>query len=116
MLKRLEVVFFFSGRGRHTRLQGDWSSDVCSSDLMRRRRRAPPYERPVAPLWPWADGNLRRADSLLAAGSGGAARPVPFRELVQAVSAGLQIGRASFRGRVEISVVAVSLDKNKFSA
>src|SRR5256885_3326766 len=26
--------FFFSSRRRHTRLQGDWSSDVCSSDLM----------------------------------------------------------------------------------
>src|SRR5256885_10008322 len=26
------VVFFFSSRRRHTRLQGDWSSDVCSSD------------------------------------------------------------------------------------
>src|SRR5256885_5050888 len=26
-------VFFFSSRRRHTRLQGDWSSDVCSSDL-----------------------------------------------------------------------------------
>src|SRR5688500_20323191 len=27
------VIFFFSSRRRHTRLQGDWSSDVCSSDL-----------------------------------------------------------------------------------
>src|SRR5256885_9631512 len=27
------IVFFFSSRRRHTRLQGDWSSDVCSSDL-----------------------------------------------------------------------------------
>src|SRR5256885_12694522 len=27
--------FFFSSRRRHTRLQGDWSSDVCSSDLTR---------------------------------------------------------------------------------
>src|SRR5256885_1055483 len=25
-------LFFFSSRRRHTRLQGDWSSDVCSSD------------------------------------------------------------------------------------
>src|SRR5256885_5843166 len=36
-------VFFFSSRRRHTRLQGDWSSDVCSSDL---------YE---LPLLDWAD-------------------------------------------------------------
>src|SRR6266446_242228 len=27
------ILFFFSSRRRHTRLQGDWSSDVCSSDL-----------------------------------------------------------------------------------
>src|SRR5690348_17557245 len=26
-------VFFFSSRRRHTRWTGDWSSDVCSSDL-----------------------------------------------------------------------------------
>src|SRR5256885_9729219 len=30
---RLLCIFFFSSRRRHTRLQGDWSSDVCSSDL-----------------------------------------------------------------------------------
>src|SRR2546426_4323272 len=29
--------FFFSSRRRHTRLQGDWSSDVCSSDLSRQK-------------------------------------------------------------------------------
>src|SRR5256885_6049639 len=29
--------FFFSSRRRHTRLQGDWSSDVCSSDLGEQR-------------------------------------------------------------------------------
>src|SRR3989454_1730188 len=27
------ACFFFSSRRRHTRLQGDWSSDVCSSDV-----------------------------------------------------------------------------------
>src|SRR5688500_20280043 len=31
------VSFFFSSRRRHTRLQGDWSSDVCSSDLEQAR-------------------------------------------------------------------------------
>src|SRR6266446_8182479 len=29
--------FFFSSRRRHTSLQGDWSSDVCSSDLRKHR-------------------------------------------------------------------------------
>src|SRR5437763_8905385 len=31
-------VFFFSSRRRHTRYIGDWSSDVCSSDLAIRAR------------------------------------------------------------------------------
>src|SRR6266487_5814589 len=31
-------VFFFSSRRRHTRWTGDWSSDVCSSDLTALRR------------------------------------------------------------------------------
>src|SRR5438093_12718140 len=29
------TFFFFSSRRRHTRLVSDWSSDVCSSDLVR---------------------------------------------------------------------------------
>src|SRR5205807_7216090 len=32
-VRKLRPAFFFSSRRRHTRLQGDWSSDVCSSDL-----------------------------------------------------------------------------------
>src|SRR5690348_17744365 len=34
----LFVFFFFSSRRRHTRWTGDWSSDVCSSDLIGRER------------------------------------------------------------------------------
>src|SRR5256885_12878753 len=33
-VKSVFFFFFFSSRRRHTRLQGDWSSDVCSSDLI----------------------------------------------------------------------------------
>src|SRR5690606_10765139 len=33
------VIFFFSSRRRHTRFSRDWSSDVCSSDLPRRKGR-----------------------------------------------------------------------------
>src|SRR5690348_17595559 len=39
MLKKIQQyedrldLFFFSSRRRHTRWTGDWSSDVCSSDL-----------------------------------------------------------------------------------
>src|SRR2546426_5418390 len=36
----LLFFFFFSSRRRHTRLQGDWSSDVCSSDLVEQPRLA----------------------------------------------------------------------------
>src|SRR5690606_40796609 len=28
------LLFFFSSRRRHTRFSRDWSSDVCSSDLV----------------------------------------------------------------------------------
>src|SRR2546430_10219916 len=31
--ERVELMFFFSSRRRHTRFDCDWSSDVCSSDL-----------------------------------------------------------------------------------
>src|SRR3990167_4112623 len=31
---RLMFCFFFSSRRRHTRFDCDWSSDVCSSDLL----------------------------------------------------------------------------------
>src|SRR5437879_6790697 len=38
LLRKLAILlcslfFFFSSRRRHTRYIGDWSSDVCSSDL-----------------------------------------------------------------------------------
>src|SRR2546430_6019229 len=32
--RRIPAVFFFSSRRRHTRFDCDWSSDVCSSDLL----------------------------------------------------------------------------------
>src|SRR5699024_12173515 len=31
---RLRTLFFFSSRRRHTISKRDWSSDVCSSDLL----------------------------------------------------------------------------------
>src|SRR5205807_2755386 len=37
--------FFFSSRRRHTSLQGDWSSDVCSSDLLKLVRFSGPLRR-----------------------------------------------------------------------
>src|SRR5256885_9189789 len=49
----LGVFFFFSSRRRHTRLQGDWSSDVCSSDLFVDGRYDPALSH-VEPLPPGA--------------------------------------------------------------
>src|SRR5439155_8121437 len=43
----LLVLFFFSSRRRHTRWPRDWSSDVCSSDLMGSR---PPALAAALPL------------------------------------------------------------------
>src|SRR6266498_5391833 len=45
------VYFFFSSRRRHTSCGRDWSSDVCSSDLVARRR-------PDAPALVWDGGAL----------------------------------------------------------
>src|SRR5436189_3222900 len=39
--------FFFSSRRRHTRYIGDWSSDVCSSDLGLRWKLRAPGGRPL---------------------------------------------------------------------
>src|SRR2546428_985204 len=40
------LYFFFSSRRRHTRSDRDWSSDVCSSDLVARAALAPHHEPP----------------------------------------------------------------------
>src|SRR5256885_9339337 len=105
------MCFFFSSRRRNTRLQGDWSSDVCSSDLglggtgaivrvpateraLRRRRLDDGAQVPAA------QGRLPRVGR----------QPVRRQE-VSGVEGGLQIGRGSCRERGKISVVAVSLKK-----
>src|SRR5207253_8557284 len=52
-----QVLFFFSSRRRHTRWPRDWSSDVCSSDLIRQRLDRVVVQ-PIAP----ASRNLFKAD------------------------------------------------------
>src|SRR5205807_3934980 len=67
--------FFFSSRRRHTRLQGDWSSDVCSSDLSRasirrtavwRRASRPPFDglTPEMRMTHFSNRSLRRLPRL----------------------------------------------------
>src|SRR5688500_20340934 len=93
-------MFFFSSRRRHTRLQGDWSSDVCSSDL------ASSTSMRVAREWratlvriSWKMRNIVVATSMSSlVDSGGSLTRARMP---------VQIGRASCRERVEISEVDV---------
>src|SRR2546430_12877484 len=48
-LYRIADCFFFSSRRRHTRFDCDWSSDVCSSDLLPEHRSLQGYERARQP-------------------------------------------------------------------
>src|SRR5207237_10438930 len=66
-------VFFFSSRRRHTRFKCDWSSDVCSSDLIE-----------------WAVGGVL----------GAAVNPSWIPQPAQTGTYRTEIGRASCRGRV----------------
>src|SRR5438270_13303591 len=96
--------FFFSSRRRHTRFDCDWSSDVCSSDLSRLREER---ER------------LTHRDQRVRVGQqelGQALADIERREAElhrkQASLEADEIGRASCRERVEMSVVAVAIKKN----
>src|SRR5256885_11689682 len=87
-------IFFFSSRRRHTRLQGDWSSDVCSSDLT-----AEAVIKNLDPKFPSSRPNINRelAQLLIYLQASG----VIERTLELASHATTQeIGRASCRERV----------------
>src|SRR5256885_8133298 len=92
----IDLFFFFSSRRRHTRLQGDWSSDVCSSDLL-----GGGAEDVVVP-----DGTVAaRGRSLLRAGRRAKRRGlddlvVREADVDEAEAASDEIGRASCRERV----------------
>src|SRR5205807_3196650 len=77
----LSQEFFFARRRRHTRLQGDWSSDVCSSD---------PFftTMPMSRMMPIRAITLRSSRAASRASSA----PTPAE--------GREIGRASCRDRV----------------
>src|SRR2546430_16310910 len=60
-----DVCFFFSSRRRHTRFDCDWSSDVCSSDLVVPLRMAS-----SAP-----SSAMTRSSSAVSVGNGSGARP-----------------------------------------
>src|SRR3989454_6647418 len=56
--------FFFSSRRRHTRLQGDWSSDVCSSDLRARFDGRSSFRTFVFGVIVWTAREARRRSAL----------------------------------------------------
>src|SRR5256885_2625672 len=86
--------FFFSSRRRHTRLQGAWSSDVCSPDLVSEYETFGHELTVVAPI-----SMLRRDSPPYRLTPAGAPVFSP-RVLIPAGLSLLQIGRASCRERV----------------
>src|SRR5688500_19915861 len=99
--------FFFSSRRRHTRLQGDWSSDVCSSDLAGGQvRLAVEADRLGGDDDAEALLVRRRVADLAEAGAGQLAD-----EDRQRRAAGREIGRASCRERVEASVAVARVQE-----
>src|SRR5690606_41121305 len=93
--------FFFSSRRRHTRFSRDWSSDVCSSDLVqtiKKRIMASPPPETITP-----NPYLLLPQTLFTTSSCVVPCSSNFR-----FNAG-KIGRASCRESEWIAVVAVAL-------
>src|SRR5690606_41194789 len=94
--------FFFSSRRRHTRFSRDWSSDVCSSDLLLSQRVSPKVAEQMM-----LNGVMYSSDELHKMGIVDVL--VPKGEGVRAVHEVIQIGRASCRERGRRAVVGGSL-------
>src|SRR5256885_9017022 len=91
-----DTLFFFSSRRRHTRLQGDWSSDVCSSDLHPGTARPNCFHRASSPCFlavPRHKGPRNRRDIFAEA-------RLYRRSMETTPTIGSEIGRASCRERV----------------
>src|SRR5207245_7514302 len=92
-------IFFFSSRRRHTRCYRDWSSDVCSSDLLDRV--------PAAELISERHHlavDLGAAAAIADLSVDGVCEIDGRRALHQLLHCALEIGRASCRERVYIAV------------
>src|SRR5690606_41173068 len=99
-------VFFFSSRRRHTRFSRDWSSDVCSSDLIAEDVDDSGLGELGLPGASAAAKIVIEGGALLKGGD------ISLRASAQAqdqwdVTAARQIGRASWRERVESREVGV---------
>src|SRR5256886_7377668 len=103
----VRCIFFFSSRRRHTRFDCDWSSDVCSSDLLEPTRRSVGERKrnngiTGAPLW-W-----RRSRRITPPAWPSSVFPPTSRE-----RRSTEIGRGAGRERGEISGGGGSLKKKK---
>src|SRR5690554_8238640 len=95
------MFFFFSSRRRHTRCGRDWSSDVCSSDLVvffkgityniHTKKNNLPHTRPYHKSFPNQKKNRIKKTTLM------------YRYLRTHLNKTSQIGRASCREREKIS-------------
>src|SRR5437762_5971374 len=98
--------FFFSSRRRHTRYIGDWSSDVCSSDLVS----AGLDYAMIGPEHAWLHDQNR--STYVAASDAEALRAARLLSKTEGIIPALesaQIGRAAGRGRVESAGAGGSL-------
>src|SRR5437762_5630667 len=100
--------YFFSSRRRHTRYIGDWSSDVCSSDLKRFAKAA------GVPVVPGANSEVESAEEavtearkigfpvLLKAAFGGGGRGMRIARTATELEKGFETARSEERrvGRV----------------
>src|SRR5699024_11780560 len=92
----LRPPFFFSSRRRHTSSKRDWSSDVCSSDLVRGRIGPITADEQIAPQRRLEDVRLLRAPR-------DASGDVLRRESRRVAPVDDEIGRASCRESVSMS-------------
>src|SRR5207248_5791742 len=98
---QLIIFFFFSSRRRHTRSYGDWSSDVCSSDLHteyvdRTLKAHPQLKTRVVQEWETILKEKHQRDDAL--------HGMAVKDLEASLEELREIGRASCRERGEISV------------
>src|SRR5690606_39360461 len=95
VLTASSAVFFFSSRRRHTRFSRDWSSDVCSSDLLA-------LSGSLGRIWLSDATRSKHAERPSCPCSASTTQPQCL-DSAAGQSTGLQIGRASCRARVWIA-------------
>src|SRR5690606_39968595 len=94
------IIFFFSSRRRHTRFSRDWSSDVCSSDLVSTKGKIPENNLSYETLNPAVDAQLPLA-ILINRGSASASEIVAGT--IQDYDRGIILGEKSFgKGLVQV--------------